>query len=435
MKSFTARQALLTVYAMLLFSSFNEGIVSIFSYSDEVLLAISTIILTLRPNLKIATTRVSLTILIYLTYSIVNSLLSPFNPNLLFSIAQSLIHIKIFIISLAAIKIYKGTSSDIKLISFLFHTFISLYALGFLANIALGESWNLLFSSEPIQYRYGFIRPTGYFGHYAPNSYFLSISLITIMMLRAKTPIINRASQVRKFFLFILIDFATAFPLTVRKGLFVIAPYSLYVISLLKPSNRIYFTVAAVIFLTISIFLISGTEIYSDTVTNIGYFFSDDHAYIRGLIVYNGFKLFLEFFPLGVGNGLYGTVFSNMNLSVYDHVGLNLNAFTRADGSLSGVYDSGIFSLLAENGFIGTFIAGVFIWNFFSYNKEKLDPHNYKIFKIISYFAILLSLTEPVWQNGLFSTFFTISILYIYTKNNKYIIEKNGLPDIQEHDF
>ncbi|MCY1459474.1 hypothetical protein D9M71_769540 [compost metagenome] len=89
------------------------------------------------------------------------------------------------------------------------------------------------------------------------------------------------------------------------------------------------------------------------------------------------------------------------------------------------MYDSGISAFIAESGFIGLVLAALIIKEFFNYNKRHLDSYNYKVFKIITYFALILSITEPVWQNGFFTTFYTSSLLYIYTKNHRYKI--NGV--------
>ena len=424
MHTISLRHLTFIIYAILFFTSYNSGLIAqnVLGYSDELLLALGVIVLITPSLIKLKLDPTSLILITYICYTILNALISKFSPNYFYALAQSLIHIKLFIIAQAAISLYQGSKSQIKIIKVVFFTFVALFTLGMLVNLLGGETWNSLISSEEIQYRYGFIRPVGYFGHYAPNSYFFSLALITITMLYSKQINVDRASQVKKFFIFVVIDFLAAFPLTVRKGLFMIVPYGFYVLTLLKTSNRIVFTVAACLFLMVFIGVIANSEMMTDTITNFDNLFSDDHSYIRGLIVYYGFHLFLDFFPFGVGNGLYGTVFSNLNLSVYEYVGLNPQRLMKQDGTLSGVYDSGVSALMAESGFIGMILVTAIIVNFFRYNKKRLDIHGYRIFKVITYFAILLSLTEPVWQNGFFATFYSSCLLYIYSKNNKFRI-------------
>jgi hypothetical protein len=417
---------LLLCLSTLLLCSFSSGLFpTILGYADEVILVFALLILTLNFFTSKKKSRFFFLLWIYLIYSLINSATSRFNPNLFYAFLQALIHMKLFVVAYVSVGLFLASKSGVKIVKNLYFTFIVLFALGIIANYIFGASWNNLLSSEPIQYRYGFIRPAGYFGHYAPNSYFFSIVLITLFMLSTKSLTIDKSVQIRKFYLLILIDFLAAYPLTVRKGLFMIIPYGLYILSLLNPTKRTVFSICASAFIAGFIFFISDSDIFLDTVSNINNFFTDDHAYIRGLIVYYGFSLFSEFFPLGVGNGLYGTYFSNMNLSVYDYVGLNVEALTSQTGALLGVYDSGISAFIAESGFIGLVLATLIIKEFFNYNKRNLDPYNYKVFKIITYFALILSITEPVWQNGFFTTFYTSSLLYIYTKNYRYKI--NGV--------
>ena len=140
-------------------------------------------------------------------------------------------------------------------------------------------------------------------------------------------------------------------------------------------------------------------------------------------MVFYGYGIFLEFFPFGSGAATFGTVLSQFNtLAVYEYVNLDMDRIYYNKGQLDGVYDSGLFSMLAENGFIGIFLMFLLIYYFFKLNKAKLDTYNYMIFKIITWFALLLSITEPVWQNGLFTVMYTINLLLIYTRNNQYRI-------------
>ncbi|MGE8152645.1 hypothetical protein ACQKP5_15530 [Pseudomonas vancouverensis] len=424
MPTITLRNMMFIVFCFLLFTSYNSGLIApnILGYSDELMLALGIIVLLAPPLVKLKLDRTSTLLIIYITYTVLNAAISRFSPNYFYALAQSLIHLKLFIVAQAVLVLYQGSRPQLKLIKNLFIIFVVLFIAGMLINTIAGEYWNSLISNDDMQYRYGFLRPVGYFGHYAPNSYFFSLALITITMLYSKEINVDRSSQIRKFFIFVVIDFLAAFPLTVRKGLFMIVPYGVYVLSLLKLSNRIAFTAAASLFLVVFAITIANTEMMADTINNFDNFFSDDHSYIRGLIVYYGYHLFLDFFPFGVGNGLYGTVFSNMNLSVYEYVGLNPYRLMKDDGTLSGVYDSGVSALMAESGFIGMVLVIAIIINFFKYNKNKLDVHGYRIFKVITSFAILLSLTEPVWQNGFFTTFYVSCLLYIYSKNNKFRI-------------
>ena len=217
-----------------------------------------------------------------------------------------------------------------------------------------------------------------------------------------------------------------AFPLTVRKGMFMNIPFGLFVINLLDKKTKLIFIIFSIIFISIFLFIIKDFQIMKDTIDNFSHFTNDNHTYIRGLMFYYGFNLFLEFFPLGTGAATFGTALSKYNtLDVYTYVGLDLQRIYNEEmNKLMGVYDSGLASMLAENGFIGMILIGIFLYYFFQFNKNRLDWYNYEIFKILTIFTILISLTEPAWQNGLYTVFYVINLLFIYTKNGQYIRQK-----------
>lgn len=398
----------------LLFLSFNSGMLSFMvfpKFADEALLALSVFTILIYGW---KTRKIVFFLLIYLAYSSLNAILSPFSPNTIYALAQSLINIKVFLVAYAAIILLNDSSFQYKCVTRIFYIFSILFFVGLLFNIILGEAWNSYIFGQDSSYRYGFIRPTGYFGHYAPNSYFLAIFMIIVLMLHTGRGVFSERSQVKKLFAVSVIDFLMAFPLTVRKGLFILIPYSIHVISTLGRRNKIVVTLSFIIFFFSALYALQGTKIYEDTTSNLLNLFSDDHAYIRGLIFYRGIGLFQDFFPFGVGNGLFGTVFSATNTSVYTYLGFDISFITAEDGNLAGVYDSGISSFLAESGFFGLIIIIFIISDFYKINKRLLIAENYAVFKIITAFAIILSLTEPVWQNGFFTTFYTISLLYIH---------------------
>lgn len=409
------------LFVALLGASFISGFASSFlGFVDEAMLAYAIAIIVLAALQSRKVPRFLFFIIAYLMYSVANSYLSPFSPNVLGSMLQALIHLKLFIVAYAAVVLFLSVKRFDRVVIRFFYSCIALFLLGLLLNIIFQEEWNALVSNEVVQYRYGFIRPVGFFGHYAPNGYFLSLFLLTMFMMSTKREFVNKKQHVYKFFSLSIIELLATFPLTVRKGLFIIIPYGFYIVSMLNPARRLIFVVVSVVFLSLLIFSISSTQLFLDTIENTKSLFSDDHSYIRGLISYYGYQLFIEFFPLGVGHGLYGSVLSNMDHSVYNYIGLDLSHLTRADGSLVGIYDSGLASVMAEGGLVGMFFVVFGINEFFRFNKSNLDFHNYQAFKIITFFAILLSITEPVWQNGLFTTFYTTCLLYMYTKNNKY---------------
>lgn len=418
------------IFLILFFFIFNANIskLTILSVFDEILLIISIFIImfyAFKDLLYAELSKIYLILTIYFLYQFINYYFSPFDLTIGFVLLQSIINLKVFLIALASILIFSNTQNCNKAITIVLTLCISLFVMGLSMNILLGETWNQIFNEE-IKYRYGFIRPIGYFMHFAPNAYFFILTFVTLLLLYGKKRVMKISNHIKKFFMFIIIDFAMAFPLTVRKGMIMNIPFGLFVFTLLDKKARYLFAFFTLIFISVFLFLIKDMQIMKDTLDNLSNFTNDDHTYIRGLIVFYGVTLFVEFFPFGVGNATFGTVLSKYNtFDVYEYVGLPLNRiYDEENNKLIGVYDSGFASMLAENGFIGMVLIGLFIYYFFKFNKYRLDWYNYQIFKIITIFTILMSITEPAWQNGLYSVFYVINLLFIYTKNDVY--RENG---------
>jgi len=424
----TLKRLLFMSMIFLFVITFNSGIVNttITGLVDEVFLLLSVLIIFASALHQLSSNKIQKIygiLLLYFIYQVVNYFYSPFELKIGLVVAQSLINIKVFLVAFATLLIWQDSRFNKKIVKKIYYLFIGLFLIGMFLNFALQEWWHIVTGhAETISYRYGFIRPVGWLGHAAQNAYFFAITFVTLFLLYAKKPVIRAGVFVKKFFIFIIIDFLMAFPLSVRKGMMMIFPFGLTAFSQLRGSKKIVFALIAVVFIILFLFIIKDTQIMQDTLQNINDMTTDDgNSYIRGLMIFYGASLFWEFFPFGVGNATFGTVLSQYNtLDVYSYVGLRLDWLTKQDGTLSGVYDSGLFSMMAENGFIGMLLMFSFIYYFFKFNRNRLDPYNYLIFKIITWFAILLSLTEPVWQNGMFTVVYVINLLFIYTKNNLY---------------
>ncbi|GIT98459.1 hypothetical protein [Sulfurovum sp. TSL1] len=418
------------IFLILLVIIFNVNISkSIFlGLTDEILLIISMFIIIYYAFNELLFSEISkiyFVLFLYFLYQFINYLFSPFELSLGLVLAQSIINLKVFLIALAGMLIYSNTPNNKKVVTVVLTLFVSLFVMGLIMNMLLGETWNQIFHEE-VKYRYGFIRPIGYFMHFAPNAYFFVLTFITLLLLYGKKRVIKISSYIKKFFMFLIIDFAMAFPLTVRKGMIMNIPFGLFVLTLLDRRSRYIFALFTLIFISVFLFLIKDMQIMQDTLDNFSNFTHDEHTYIRGLMFFYGVTLCIEFFPFGAGNATFGTVLSKYNtFDVYEYVGLPLNSIYDEDNNkLMGVYDSGLASMLAENGFMGMVLIGLFIYYFFKFNKNRLDWYNYQIFKIITIFTLFMSITEPAWQNGLYSVFYVINLLFIYTKNDLY--RENG---------
>ena len=412
------KKFILYVYFTLFFVTFSEQITR-FNFADEIFLFLSIVIILViivhqATHLRIG--KIFLVLILYLLYQVVNVKVSPFSYDIFYTFAQSFINIKVFLVTLSVLLVFENTKSNSRLVYGLLCFFITLFVFGMLANLLLQEYWNTLVN-YPIRYRYGFLRPAGWFVSPAQNALFFTVTLTTILLINCKNIIIKNSDILKNFYYLIVLETITVLLFTVRKGMIVAIPFGFVVLAGASRGNKRAMVIFGSVFLGGSLFLLKDTQIFQDTIMNAESLMHGDHAYTRGLMIYHGFLLFLEFLPFGTGAATFGTVLSKYNtLEVYSYVGMPKYTYTGDD--LIGLYDSGIFSTIAENGLLGISILVIFIYYFFKFNKRRLDPYNYKIFKIITWFTILISLTEPVWQNGMFTVFFVINILYIYTKNN-----------------
>jgi hypothetical protein len=144
----------------------------------------------------------------------------------------------------------------------------------------------------------------------------------------------------------------------------------------------------------------------------------DDNYYIRGLMVYNGAMLAISHFPFGVGAATFGTVLSKYNtLEVYQKV--NIPSFWYEGEDLSGVYDSGFFSLLAENGFFGIIVMILIVYYLYQLMIRQLNQNGVAILRVLFVTMAIWSITEPVIQNGIFTVIFSSLCMYIISENKE----------------
>jgi len=415
---------LVAIYLFLFFLTFNQGFFkqSFLKYIDEITLVLSVgvIVLTVVKEMYAGVvSKVFFFLAMYVGYQYINYLNSPFELSLKFVLIQSFINIKIFVVSLAFVILIRKINISNKCY-FFYYLLVFLFLLGLLLNVVLGDGWNEILGYK-VEYRYGFLRPAGWFSDVGQNAYFFVLFFSTLFLLHFKKQLVHVKGVIKKFYIFFVIDFLLAFFLTVRKGLLFMIPLFYSGIKEARLESRVLFVMLTVLFIAVFIKLISDTQMYSDSFENISNFFHDEHGYVRGLVFFYGMSLFVEFFPFGVGAGTYGTVISQYNtLAVYEYVGMPESIYIH-DGVFkdnTAIYDSGLASIMAENGFIGVVILCVFVFYFFRLNKRYLDGYNYTIFSLITWFTILLSVTDPVFQNGMYTVFYAMNLLMLYGRNN-----------------
>ena len=419
-----ANKVLFYILLMLFFLSFNEGVspTSITKYADEVFLLVSLIIIlaaSIKDVMSLRIGKIQLVLIFYLIYQYINYLFSQFQLDLLLVLAQSLINLKVFLVAIASVLVMKSSKSSKAVIVWVFYLFLGLFLIGMIMQFIFMESWNSFFGYRIDEYRYGVLRPAGWFVSTEHLSYYFCLTFFTLYTLNSKKSVSEIAWGGRVFLVVTIFSFLSSLLLTVRKGMYIIIPLGLSFFIKQNTGNKILVACLVIFLIPVGYFLVADTSFIQDTVRDLRNLTHGDGFYIRGLMVFHGSKLFLEFFPFGTGAGTFGTVLSQYNtLDVYQYVSLPEHFYVN---ELRGVYDTGLFSMLAENGFIGMLLISMFIFYYFRFNKMRLDPYNYSVFKTLTWFTIILSLTEPVWQNGMFTVFYVINLLLIYTKNGFFI--------------
>jgi hypothetical protein len=421
----TRRSILFGIFNFMLFLmivTFCEGVLQMkwAFFADEVLLCISALIVISHvaffSQSKSGRALIAL-LLLYTLIQLANYFMSPFQLKIIFTFGQALINLKVVIVSLAFCIIVNSIKIRRNLIRRFLNVLIFLFILGLILNIVFQKEWNLLLGWK-VEYRYGFLRMAGWFGgtHYL-GYFFTLVSLVLCMgySLRRKGVLTWR------FYLFYTItQIVISFPLTIRKGL--VSVISLIYNNLISSNFTRFIRISIItILFGLSFYLFVGDSTYvTDTrldmlrMTNN----DDDNYYIRGLMVYNGAMLAISHFPFGVGAATFGTVLSKYNtLEVYQKV--NIPSFWYEGEDLSGVYDSGFFSLLAENGFFGIIVMILIVYYLYQLMIRQLNQNGVAILRVLFVTMAIWSITEPVIQNGIFTVIFSSLCMYIISENKE----------------
>ena len=407
------------VLALLFFLVALSGLFPAFSFIDEILLIIFFISVLSYGFVGLMYGRVYqwlIFLILYFLIQFINYYFSPFGLNLFYVLLQSIISVKLFLGILFAYILIKEGIINKKLIDFMWISIVLLFIIGILSNWIIGESWNNYFTDR-IRYRYGILRPVGFFGDVGVNGYIFSLFFITyVLSFRYKY---KNLITSKKGLIIVVLNLIASFVLTLRKNLVMIIPVFFSFIKGLKGISKLFGLLLASFFLFFMVFIAYKIGLVDDVYNGM---INDESSYIRGLMFVNGFSLMFEFFPLGVGSGTFGTFMSNyQTLEVYKYVGINLRHFTDSDGSLRGVYDSGLGSFVAENGFLGLIIIIMFIRKINASIKSLFDSKSYEIYLVLISFSLILTISEPIMQSGFFTVFFIINLLKIHS--NRPIVE------------
>ncbi len=378
---------LLLAQKLLKFSGF-----SFITYLDELLFLYLFISLLFNfINLKINKFIIlfSISYIYMITVSIISS-----NSSTQYIVIQSLVHLKFFIFYYIIDK-YLNLKEIKSILYFLFIFTL----LGVTVHILIQENLNHFFLQK-VDYRSGLLRIGGFQG--SPNLLGLTLGLFYLFFILNKK--ISFSIMIFATMIFTVLIFITGS----RSGLIPILIGIIFYYLSLNTKYKIYMLPIISFLLITFLYMVFSTDILNKTINNISTLNNNvvDSGYIRGIMIYYGFSLFLDNFPFGTGAATFGSVLSEGSI-IYNQLGLSNRSFFI---NMSGVYDSNIASIAGEFGFIGFIIFFILLKYIYKTTKTKKNT-----FMIHSLFIILIisTISNPIFMNSYPALLFSLFFIYI----------------------
>lgn len=388
----------LTSVIILLLSSnllISLGMLEFLTYLDELLLMyLLVVIFYSLAVLKIDRYVLYITITIF--YMVLISVLMN-SSSMQNIVLQSFIHMKFFIFYIIVDRYLKY--SDLKKIGWFLFVFT---ITGFLLNILMQETFTNI-TDQRIHYRDDFLRISGF--QVNPNSLGLTIGLFYLFYLW------RRRISLSEMLLITLIFSILIFLTGSRSSLFIIFIGLSYYYLFESFKTKIYL-VPVFIFSLIGLLSVLGdSDMLDNTVRNITALENvDESGYIRGIMIFYGFQLFYDNFPIGTGAATFGSVLS-VGSHVYDTLGLADKSFFL---EMSGVYDSNLATIGAEFGFVGILIYSFLLM--FIYKQIKSENNRPYLLSVITV-IFFLSLSRAVFMNSYPAMLFVLALVYAKKKS------------------
>lgn len=267
--------------------------------------------------------------------------------------------------------------------------------IGFCLNAYFSISFFDFFDMSLIQERYGLIRMQGF--QLKPNdlAIFMAIFCFYLTSIRFSGRI-----SIYKYLFYLIVSFLIVLFTGSRLGLFGIF---LSLLTIMKGFRLPSLFGVMLLFCVAGFFVLSyfGQQIINSTISDFSHFYNiDDTKYIRVIMLYYGFWLALEYFPIGVGAGNYGTALSK-DSQVYSDLGISHLEFFK---DFWGVFDSNLASLLGEYGFIlSILIILAYFRLILASDSMFCAAASSRIYSIentlIFLFSVLILLTNPLFMH------------------------------------
>lgn len=389
------RKFFLFLSALSLFKFFFEKLttLTLFDYSDELLLLFSLLLITYDVLSKRKMSLIHIAIFGFLGYSILISVLFGLNRNLFHIVVQSLVSIKFFIILASFVILFKNHIEEIK--KFFFYAMV-FAGIGIFLHILLGETFNTIYGvSKYTRPGFSTIRYTGFFRHPNHMAYMVVVFIALILNdFKNKKQNIDTTGWLKiviGLFIIVLADTRTAI---LAVGILLTFFYWGYIYK----NFLVFFGFLFLGILTVTAVLIF-TDLPESIMDNIEASYSLESDYIRGLMFYMSLLLIVKYFPIGSGAGSFGSIYAK-DSQVYKDFGVDKRFYFVEEW---GIYDSNFASIIGEYGFIGII---VFIILFkFSYLHLKSNFSGLKVspmLKATLWVFVFFCISNPMLTNNVY---------------------------------
>lgn len=376
------------VVILLLLSKFLESFksLSFVTYLDEFLILYLFIIL-IYSFVILKANKYLLVIISILGYMIAISIYEH-NSSIQNIIIQSLIHIKLFIFYFILYKYLK--INDLKKI---FYFLLLITLIGIVLNFSLQENFNN-FTGQAIDYRNRFLRIGGL--QVSSNLLGLTLGLFYLYFL------FYRQHKIKNMLLIVIVFGSLIYFTGARTPLMIIIIGIFYYYLYQDMKYKIYLLPILIIISIIFTLILFYSDIMDRTLNNFSSLEdATSSSYIRGIMIYSGFQLLMEHFPIGTGAATFGSTLSEGS-KIYDVLSLANRSFFI---EMRGIYDSNIATIMGEFGFIGLILYGYVLKVIY---KQMVDSSNRQYILSIMTTLVVVSFTNPVFMNAYIAILFAL---------------------------
>jgi hypothetical protein len=391
------------------------GISSVFGLSDELLILVF-FALILFDISKMRLHKMAILLLIFIFIFFILSFFSKYFRGPIIVFAQSLFHLKFFIIFYVLKNVLTNNYIKSFLIIIILITIVGIFANIFFPNYFTEE----IYESRAPRFFSFLPRFQGFQGQANILGYFL------IIFLTMGSFFIIKLEHKLKFLLYgvFLILIILMVLLSGSRSPLIFLPLVLFYN--LKGNVKLnYKTLILITFAgigMIGLFAFTSDVLIDKTIGNISSIGPRETSELynpRSFLYYYGFLLFVNFFPFGTGIGTYASTLS-ADSKVYSYLHIDKIKFVIEE---QGLFDSNVACIMGELGFVGVIMFIYLIYKYFKWGLSKYsDSNDIKRYKILFFFFIFLAFKGNVFMNGGVSILF--SLFLMYPSSNK-ILKKN----------